>query len=77
MICDQILITYDQFIFSYNYFVTPYDQLVIMSNQFTTSSFPVGLNDLLAYSSFTSRYLVELQVRYFVIHGLFNTFSIK
>lgn len=42
-----------------------------------TSLYLIELNNLLMYSPFASRYLVELHVRYYVIHGLFNTFSIN
>ena len=73
---DQFVTPYDQLVPNYDQFATPYDQLVIMFEQSTTSSHlhttslrlrPVydfdELNDLLVYSPFASRHLVELQVR--------------
>ena len=56
---------------------TMFDQSMTNSYLHTTSLHLVELNDLLMYSPFASRYLVELQVRCCVIHGLFNTFSIE
>ena len=66
---DEFVTPYDQLVLNYDHFVSSYDQLVTVYDQFrpvydfgqsTTSTSP---NDLLVYSPFASRYLVELQVR--------------
>ena len=61
----------------FDHSVITFDQSTTCLYLHTTSPQLVELSDLLMYSPFASRCLVELQVRCCVIHGLFNTFSIE